>query len=181
MVLQPLPPRPAVPGFSKLLEMDSGLCIVSSLPIIWARSCPYEPSCGADNQANKGVVAVGVGVGGGREICVTTSHLQSDPCNDPLWWFTYNKYERAVKIKAKQLESMAEFVRECLRERKGEGKNVVGQVLCGDLNVWGEDLEVTEKADGKETKVRVRESQECKLMMGALNKGREGEDVFKDR
>jgi len=185
MVLQPLPPRPAVPGFSRYLEMDSGLAILSRLPITWARAQPFGVAVGADKQANKGVVAVGVRVRGGagnkeeeeedeQELCLVTTHLQSDPTNDPLWWFVRDKFNAARSVKVKQINAMRSFIASTL-----EGKDkVVGTVLCGDLNVKGEELEVLGRAG--DTMVKAGKCEEYEGMMESFNRGREGDDRFVD-
>ena len=65
--------------------------------------------------------------------------MQSDPCNDPLWWCVSKPYESARAIKAGQLGVLSSVACEALEEGK-KNKSFKGLVICGDLNVPGESV-----------------------------------------
>ena len=68
-----------------------------------------------------------------------TPYMQSDPCNDPLWWCVSKPYESARAIKAGQLGVLSSVACEALEEGK-KNKSFKGLVICGDLNVPGESV-----------------------------------------
>lgn len=136
-VIEPIPIPPSLPLLGNTLQMNSGLCIVSKFPITSCTAKAYGTSCGADYQANKGVICATLDVGGGRTVKVVTTHMQSDPCNDPLWWCTSKPYESARDVKAEQLGVLSSVASKALEEGKKE-KGFKGVLVCGDLNVPGE-------------------------------------------
>ncbi|GMI01329.1 hypothetical protein TrST_g11749 [Triparma strigata] len=165
-VVEPLPIPPSLPLIGPTLQMNSGLCIVSKYPIIWADAMSYgSDACGADFQANKGCVGVGIEVNG-KEIAVFTSHLQSDPCNDPLWWCVKDAAATARKIKQIQLKKFANFFQTKIDLRKGS-KDFAGALVCGDLNVVGE--EVTVDRSTSKTMIKQKEHAEYRKMLDKFN------------
>ena len=188
-VVEPLPIPPSLPLIGPTLQMNSGLCIVSKYPIIWADAMSYgSDACGADFQANKGCVGVGIEVNG-KEIAVFTSHLQSDPCNDPLWWCVKDAAATARKIKQVreramecilsplfhsnslrspqiQLKKFANFFQTKIDLRKGS-KDFAGALVCGDLNVVGE--EVTVDRSTSKTMIKQKEHAEYRKMLDKFN------------
>ncbi|GMH62351.1 hypothetical protein TL16_g03459 [Triparma laevis f. inornata] len=146
--------------------MNSGLCIVSKFPIVWADAMSYgSDACGADYQSNKGCVGVGIEVDG-KEVAVFTSHLQSDPCNDPLWWCVKDAANTAFTIKQIQLKKFSDFFRSKIMVRK-ESKDFAGAIVCGDFNVVGEEVRVDRSTS--KTMIMQEEHEEYRRMVDKFN------------
>ena len=120
-------------------SQGSGLFVASKFPITWVESHYFGDSIGSDFFAAKGVVGVGVDVGGEREVQVFTTHTQADMNRgDPLFAFVAGDRDaRARRCRAKQFEVMRTFI----NDRRLSTSNLVGQIIAGDFNVVGERLE----------------------------------------
>jgi endonuclease/exonuclease/phosphatase family metal-dependent hydrolase len=118
---------------SGLAFMNPGLTVYSKFPVATARFHPFKQLCGADNMSNKGILECLFHVGGGETMRILNTHVQADPGNDPLWFFTRNPAYRARTCKQSNFEQIAGVVSDGVCDRK-----ICASFVIGDLNVDAE-------------------------------------------
>jgi endonuclease/exonuclease/phosphatase family metal-dependent hydrolase len=115
------------------LRQDSGLCLFSRFPIRREKgralcaflTFPFALTWTADMFAAKGVLGVALDVGGGRDLWVFLTHLQSDSV----------RVGEFRTVRADQLRVVRAFIAECLEQ--ADPARVCAVVLAGDMNVDG--------------------------------------------
>ena len=171
MVLHPLPIHPSIPLLAPYLEMNSGLVVLSKEPIAWTKAEPFGNCVGSDRQSNKGVVVVAIRIWG-KLVLFYTTHLQSDPCNDPLWWLTPSPLAAARAARSSQISQMSRFLKSSLPSFESSEEQASAVVVCGDLNVAGERLEVAASSEsGAPKEVFVYANPEYSFLTKSLQDG----------
>ncbi|GMI27939.1 hypothetical protein TeGR_g13989 [Tetraparma gracilis] len=178
MLLDAISIPPTLPGWGPILSMNSGLVVVSKHPIKFAQARAFTGSCGADYHSNKGCVAVGIEApGSGATIIVYTSHTQSDPTMDPLWWFDFSTFpspaRKAAEVKESQIRELGAFVATIQAAHPG-----CPGFLVGDLNVVGEELSPPD-ADSHVVAAQTNKHRQMMEMLREACPGIELEDCFR--